>query len=283
MMTVIGGAVADPTLQALKDKHRAMWALGDYPALAAEVIAELGPTLVDAVGVAPGERVLDVAAGSGNAAVPAALAGADVVASDLTPALLDAGRRSAAARGATLDWREADAEALPFADDAFDVVLSCVGVMFAPRHAAAAWELTCVCRPGGRIGLIAWTPGGFIGQMFAAMKPYAPAPPPGAQPPPLWGDEQHVRDLLGDRVAGVRAERRTLTVDAFATPEEFRDYFKARYGPTIAVYRAVADDPDRTAALDADLAALGARFARTAGGRTVLDWEYLLVTADVRG
>jgi SAM-dependent methyltransferase len=280
MMTVIGGVDAD---RALKDKHRAMWALGDYPALAAEVIADLGPTLVDAVGVAPGERVLDVAAGSGNAAVPAALAGATVVASDLTPALLDAGRRSAEARGVTIDWQEADAEALPYDDAAFDVAMSCVGIMFAPHHATAAAELVRVVRPGGRIGLLSWTPSGFIGRMFAAMKPYAPAPPPGAQAPPLWGDEQHVRELLGDAVTDVRVERRRLTVDAFGTPEEFRDYFASHYGPTIAVYRAVGDDPERVAALDADLVELArAADEGEAGGPTVLGWEYLLVTARVR-
>ncbi|WP_282945573.1 class I SAM-dependent methyltransferase [Cellulomonas endometrii] len=284
MMTVIGGPVqAGPTAPdwgAVKDKHRAMWALGDYPSLAAEVIADLGPALVGVLGVRPGERVLDVAAGSGNAAVPAALAGAQVVASDLTPALLAAGERVARERGATLDWQEADAEDLPYADGSFDVVMSCVGVMFAPRHEAAAAELTRVCRPGGRIGLIAWTPAGFIGQMFATMKPYAPPPPAGAQPPPLWGDEQHVRGLLGERVRDVRVERRTIRVERFTTPEEFRDYFASRYGPTIAVYRAVADDPDRVAALDQALVELARWFDRAAPGQPlVLDWEYLLVTA----
>jgi SAM-dependent methyltransferase len=284
MMTVIGGPVdAAPAAfdwRAVKDKHRTMWALGDYPALAAEVIADLGPVLVEALGIRTGERVLDVAAGSGNAAVPAALAGARVVASDLTPALLAAGERVARERGATLDWQEADAEALPYADGSFDVVMSCVGVMFAPRHEAAAAELTRVCRPGGRIGLIAWTPEGFIGQMFAAMKPYAPPPPPGATPPPRWGDEQHVRDLLGDRVEDVQVERRTLRVGLFGTPEEFREYFVSHYGPTIAVYRAIADDPERVAALDAALVELARRFDQAAPGEPlVLDWEYLLVTA----
>lgn len=265
----------------LKARHRTMWALGDYPAVANELIPELGSILVAASGVRPGDRVLDVAAGTGNAAIPAALAGGSVVASDLTPELLDTGRRLAAQRGAQLEWREADAEALPFADGEFDVVLSCVGVMFAPHHRASVDELLRVCRPGGTLGLLSWTPEGFIGQMFATMKPYAAAPPPGAQPPPLWGREDHVRALLGNRVTDVVARRQSVRVDRFRRPEEFRDYFKACYGPTIATYRGIADEPERVAALDRDLADLARRHdAGTA--RTALDWEYLLLTARKR-
>lgn len=159
----------------LKVRHRAMWASGDYPAVATQVIAGLGPTLVEAVGVRAYEVVLDIAAGSGNASIPAAKKGAEVVASDLTPELFDVGRQLAAEERVELSWREADAESLPFADSSFDVVMSCVGVMFAPHHQESADELIRVCRPGGRIGLINWTPTGFIGRMFATMKPYAPA------------------------------------------------------------------------------------------------------------
>ena len=165
--------------RALKAKHRTMWALGNYDAVATEIIADLGSILVDAAGIEPGNRVLDVAAGSGNVAIPAAQTGASVVASDLTPELLDIGRRRAEAAGIELRWETGDAEALPYADGEFDAVLSCVGVMFAPHHQAAADELVRVCRPGGTIGLISWTPAGFIGQMFATMKPYAPPPPRG--------------------------------------------------------------------------------------------------------
>jgi ubiquinone/menaquinone biosynthesis C-methylase UbiE len=261
----------------LKDKHRALWSLGDYPAVAAEVIPATGPRLVEALGVHDGQRVLDVAAGSGNAAVAAARAGAEVVASDLAPALLEAGRREAESLGIQLQWQEADAEALPYADGEFDVVMSCVGVMFAPHHQAAAEELVRVCRPGGSIGLLSWTPQGFIGQMFATMKPYAPPPPPGAQPPPLWGDEEHVRSLLGDRVTDVVARTEVLTVDRFTSAEQMRDFFKQAYGPTIAVYRNLQDDPDRAATLDHALVELANRFFASA--TSTMSWEYLLLTA----
>ncbi len=267
--------------RALKARHRTMWALGDYPTVAGDVIPELGPVLVAATGVGRGDRVLDVAAGTGNAAVPAALTGADVVASDLTPELFAAGREFAARHGAQLEWEEGDAEALPYADATFDVVLSCVGVMFAPHHQQAADELIRVSRPGGRIGLLSWTPQGFVGELFATMKPYVPPPPPGAQPPPLWGDEDHVRALLGDRVTDVVARRQTLTVDRFATPEAFRTFWKAVYGPTIVAYRTIGDDPERAAALDRDLDALAARYDRGTDA-TVMDWEYLLFTARTR-
>ncbi|HXV91743.1 MAG TPA: methyltransferase domain-containing protein, partial [Pseudonocardia sp.] len=157
------------TDRALKARHRAMWALGDYPVVGNEVIAELGPVLVAASGVRRGDRVLDVAAGSGNVAVPAARTGAEVVASDLTPELFPAGREYAARAGVELTWEEGDAEALPYPDGSFDVVLSCVGVMFAPHHQQAADELVRVCRPGGTIGLISWTPEGFVGELFRTM------------------------------------------------------------------------------------------------------------------
>ena len=265
--------------RALKAKHRMMWALGDYPVVASRLISALGPVLVEAVGVKRGDRVLDIAAGSGNSAIPAALAGGDVIASDLTPELLDVGRQEAAERGAELRWQEADAEALPFTDGSFDTVMSCVGVMFAPHHQDTADELLRVCRPGGTIGLVNWTPEGFIGRMFSVMKQYAPPPPPGAQPPPLWGQEEHVRTLLGGRVSGVEARRQTIRVDAFAEPEEFREFFKAVYGPTIAVYRNIADDQKKTAALDQALDELAGSALRDGA----MDWEYLLLTAHRSG
>ena len=200
----------------LKAKHRTMWGLGNYASVASDVIAATGPALVEATGIGPDDRVLDIAAGSGNASFPAAATGAEVVASDLSPVLLDVGRAQDA--DGRITWEEADAEALPYDDASFDAVISCVGVMFAPHHQAAADELLRVSRPGAKIGLLSWTPEGFIGQMFATMKPYAPPPPPGAQPPPLWGSEDHVRELFGDRVEDVVATKRRLHVDRFARP-----------------------------------------------------------------
>ncbi|MGV0814091.1 methyltransferase domain-containing protein [Mycolicibacterium boenickei] len=268
----MNSVITDAELEA---KHRALWALGDYAVIAANIVRPLGPVLVEASGIGSGDRVLDVAAGTGNVAIPAAATGAQVTASDLCPELVEQGRRLAAEAGVTVEWAEANAEALPYADDSFDAVLSCIGVMFAPHHQQAADELVRVCRPGGRIGLISWTPEGFIGKLFATMKPYVPAPPPGVSPPPLWGGEDHVRTLLGDRVGELTSERRELDVDAFPDGAAFRDYFKANYGPTISAYRAIAADADRVAALDEEIAALGDRYLTGSS----MPWEYLLTVA----
>ena len=260
--------------QGLKARHRALWALGDYREVATDLIPTLGERVVEAAGVTAGQRVLDVAAGAGNAAIPAARRGAEVVASDLTPELLESGRD--AVGSLPIRWEVGDAEALPYGDGEFDAVVSCVGVMFAPHHQVAADELVRVCRPGGTISLLSWTPAGFIGQMFATMKPFAPVPPRDTQPPLLWGDEQHVRALLGDRARDVAARTELLTVDRFGSGEEFRDFFKLRYGPTIATYRAVAEDPELVAQLDGALVALARRHGVDGGTMT---WEYLLLTA----
>ena len=263
----------------LKAKHRALWASGDYPAVAAELIPELGPRLVWACDVRTGQRVLDVAAGSGNAAIPAAEAGAIVTASDLTPELFEAGRAVAAERGAELDWVEADAEAMPFADNSFDVVMSCVGAMFAPHHQVTADELIRVVRPGGTIAMINWTPEGLIGNLFATMKPYAPAPPVGACPPPLSGDGDHVRELFADKVTGT-TRRETVLIDHCASPLEFREYWKRNYGPVIAAYRFNEDRPERAAELDRDFLTLLENWNTATGqSSTAYQAEYLLVTA----
>ncbi|WP_064441938.1 class I SAM-dependent methyltransferase [Hoyosella altamirensis] len=265
--------------QSLKAKHRAIWASGNYPKVAAELIPELGPVAVKAAGITAGQRVLDIAAGSGNASIPAALNGARVVASDLTPELFDAGRAAASERGVSVDWVEADAEALPFADNEFDAVISVVGVMFAPHHQQTADEMVRVCKPGGVVAMINWTPEGLIGQLFATMRPYAPAPPPGASPAPLWGSESHVRDLFGGSVTDLVLERRTLTTPPQLTsPQEFREFFKTNYGPAIAVYNSLA--PDQQAALDSDFARfLSNSSARISDSPARWEMEYLLVTA----
>jgi SAM-dependent methyltransferase len=233
----------------LKNRHRAMWASGDYPGMVETFLLPLGPRLVEACGIQSGDRVLDVAAGTGNASIPAAERGAKVTASDLTPELLEAGRGRAEAEGLELEWAEADAENLPFDEGSFDVVMSSIGAMFAPHHQDVADELVRVCRPGGTIGMLNWTPEGMIGALFRTMGPFAPPPPQGAQPPPLWGNEEHLRDLFGERVEWRTLERDLLEVTAFERPGDYGEHFKAKYGPTIAA-RANAEKDGREAELD---------------------------------
>jgi SAM-dependent methyltransferase len=237
----------------VKARARAMWASGDFPRVARETIPEVGPALVAAAGIRTGMKVLDVGAGSGATSIPAALAGGDVVASDLTPELLEAGRSAAVASGVALRWVEADAEALPFADASFDVVLSSFGAMFAPRHQVVADELLRVTRPGGTIAMANWTPQGWVGQFFLTLLPYMPPPPPGALPPVAWGVEDHVRALFGDGVSELTATPRVQRLDRFAAPEAVVAYYRDNFGPTVMAYAAAAADPERRAALDADL------------------------------
>jgi ubiquinone/menaquinone biosynthesis C-methylase UbiE len=238
----------------LKSRHRAMWSSGDYPLMVETFLVPIGERLVDAIGLSPGARVLDIASGTGNAALPAARKGAKVTASDLTPSLLEAGRERAEAEGLELEWVEADAENLPFEDASFDVVMSTIGVMFAPHHQNAADELVRVARPGGTIGLLSWTPEGMIGALFRLMKPFAPPPPPGVQPAPLWGSEEHLRGLLGDRVTLDKVEKGVLEVTAFRQAGDYGAHFKSCYGPTIAT-RANAEREGRAAELDEALEA----------------------------
>jgi SAM-dependent methyltransferase len=197
------------------------------------------------------------------------------VASDLTPELLEAGRRRPDAEGLGIEWVAADAEQLPFDDAAFDVVFSCIGVMFAPHHEAAADELVRVCRPGGRIGLLSWTPDGMLGALFATMKPFAPAPPPGAQAPPLWGDEHHLSELFDGRVTFSTAHRDVLEITAFAHARDYGEHFKAFYGPTIAA-RANAAREGRAAEFDAALDAFCDTWNLGTGQRARFEKEYLL-------
>src|SRR5215210_4661414 len=190
-----GIEMAVTEIDALKGAHRATWAAGDYAAVA-EVIDEVPPRhLLDAVGIEPGQDVLDVATGTGNVALRAAAAGASATGLDLTPELFATARRRARELEVAIDWVEGDAEELPFEDDRFDRVLSAFGVQFAPRHQIVAHELAGVVRPGGRIGLVNWTPEGVIGELFKIMGRYLPAPPAFASPPPLWGSTAHVRSL----------------------------------------------------------------------------------------
>jgi SAM-dependent methyltransferase len=265
----------------LKSRHRKMWASGDYPGMVETFLLPLGTRLVEACGIGPGQRVLDVATGTGNAAIPAAQTGAEVIASDLVPEMLEAGRRRAEAAGAELEWTVGDAEDLPFEDDSFDVVMSSIGAMFAPRHQAVADEFVRVCRPGGTIGMLCWTPEGMIGALFRTMGPYAPPPPPGAQPPPLWGSEEHLRELFGDRVDFGTLERTMLEVTAFADPHDYGEHFKEKYGPTI-VARANAVGDGREAEFDAALDDFCDEWNLGSDTGARFDQEYLTAVGVVR-
>ena len=249
------------------------WALGDYHRFAKDMIWSFGPTLVAACGIGPGMRVLDVAAGTGNVAIRAARAGADVVASDLEPAQFEAGRREARACGVELEWVQADAAALPFAAGEFDVVTSSAGAIFAPDHQAVADELVRVCRPGGTIGLITFTPEGMAGEFFELFGRYMP---PVAQPPILWGVEEHVRKLFGDRLAPLELRRAEYVEHSPGGPQGFIDYYKQTFGPVVAIY----DNLDAEGRAELDRAALA--FAErwntgTPGGPAALPVEYLLI------
>ena len=235
--------------------------------------------LVEACGISPGQRLLDVAAGTGNTAIRAAQAGADVVASDLTPENFEAGRREAKAQGVELEWVEADAEALPFADGEFDVVTSSFGAIFAPHHQAVADEMLRVCRPGGAIGMLNFTPEGLISDFFGALAPFMPPPPLGALPPQLWGSEEHVRELFGDRLGSLEMTRCDY-LERADSPRDYCELFKQTFGPVVATYASLADDPDRTAALDRDFLDFATRSNRgVPEGPAEYAYEYLLVVA----
>lgn len=218
----------------LKHAHRVTWAAGDY-AKVAEVIDAVPPQhLLDLVGIAPGQLVLDVATGSGNVALRAARAGAIVIGLDLAPELFEAARRRAAEWDVSVEWREGDAEDLPFDDDHFDHVLSVFGVQFAPRHAVAARELVRVCKPGGVIGLINWTPASQVGRLLDIISRYLPPPPPFASPPPQWGEEDHVRRLFSG--TGVKLEfHHGLNPWQFPSAEAYTGFMEDYYGPMVKV------------------------------------------------
>ena len=266
-----------------KAAERSMWALGDYHRFATETVWEVGPVLVAACGISAGQRVLDVAAGTGNVAIRAAEAGAQVVASDLTPENFEAGRREARARGVELEWVEADAEALPFGDGEFDVVTSSFGAIFAPDHQAVADELLRVCRPGGTIGLLTFTPEGLAADFFGLFARYARPPAPEALPPVLWGSEEHVRELFAGSVDSLDLTRHEY-VERAASPEDYVELFNETFGPVIAVRALVAAEPDRAAALDREFDEFARRANRgTPGAPAEYPYEYLLVVARKRG
>lgn len=265
-----------PTERTTAPPAKSPWALGDYHRFAKATIWEIGPILVEACAVTAGQRVLDVAAGTGNTAIRAALRGANVVASDITPQNFPAGRAEAAAQGATLDWVEADAQALPFDDAEFDVVTSSFGAIFAPNHQAVANEMARVCRPGGIIGMTAFAPDGLAGPFFGLFGPYLPPPPPEAEPPVLWGDEEHVRRLFGDRLDLELTPR--SYVERAASPEAYRDLFLETFGPAVAVRSGLTDDPDRASQFERDLLEFAVRFnTGPAGGEAEYVYDYLLI------
>lgn len=262
----------------LKDRHRATWAAGDYGAVADRLVIEIGPRIVDRIGVRSDSEVLDVATGTGNAAIPAAAAGARVIGLDLVPDLLAVARRRAADAGVAVEWLEGDAEDLPFEDGRFDVVLSTLGVQFAPDHGLTARELARVCRPGGRIGLCNWTPEGYIGRFFATLSPYMPPPPAGVSPPPLWGSEAHVEGLFAG--TGVTLEFDRSTVDfEHDSPAAFIDFMATDYGPLVKAREALAPQ-GRWEDLRGELVSLSESLNTARDGRFLVPSEYLVVIGE---
>lgn len=261
-----------------KEAARRMWALGDYHRFAVRTVWEVGPVLIEACGVGPGQRVLDVAAGTGNAAIRAAEKGARVVASDLTPENFEAGRREADLRGVELEWREGDAEALPFADEGFDVVTSVFGAIFAPHHQTVAHELLRVCRSGGVIGMTSFRPRGVAKAFFELVGRYAPPPPPDASPPLLWGEEDHVRRLFGSGLASVEMQPRTYVERSPGGPDEYRELFTSTFGPVIAIRSSLEEEPERLAAFDREFEDFTTRWNQgSPGGPAEYLYDYLLV------
>ena len=260
----------------LKTKHRAMWASGDYPAMVETFLLPLGPRLVEAAGITAGQRVLDVAAGTGNTSIPAAQTGASVVASDLTTELLEAGQRRPEAQGLdNLEWVTADAENLPFDSDAFDVVVSSIGVMFAPHHQQAADELVRVCKPGGTIGLMCWTPEGILGESLPHDEAVRAAAPAGRTAPAFVGSEEHLTGLFGERVEFHTLTREDLVITAFPQARGYGEHFKAYYGPTIAARKnAVANGQE--AEFDAALDVFCDTYSSGDDGAARFDQEYLI-------
>lgn len=261
-----------PDLEAIKQRQRATWGTGDYAMVGTQIII-VSENLIESLDLRSTERVLDVATGSGNAALAAARRGCEVVGVDYVPSLLDRARTRAGAEQLAehITWIEGDAEALPVEDASFDVVTSVFGSMFAPNHHRTADELLRACRPGGRIGLVSHTPEGFIGRLFKVNGKHVP-PPAGVMPPVLWGSEDHLRTLFGDRAAEIRSQKRHV-VFRYPSPEAYVEYWRRWYGPTIKAFEAL-DDAGK-AALERDILELIGEFNRAGDGTMVVPSEYL--------
>jgi len=265
-------------LEAVKQRQQTMWASGDFHAVAA-MIQPVAEDLVEAVDPRADWRILDVATGSGNAALAASRRGADVVGIDYVPALLARGRRRAEAEGLDIELVEGDAESIPFPDASFDAVVSVFGAMFAPDQEKAAAELARVCRPGGRIGLATWTPDGFIGEMLKVVAAHVP-PAPGVASPLLWGTRAHVGSMFGDTIEGLAVRERTFTF-RFRSAEAFVTFFRDYYGPTLKAFEAVGDDG--VDELFADLVALVRKYAGTSEGPVAIPARWLETVATRSG
>jgi len=267
-----------PDLGAVKQRQQRAWASGDFHAVGARIVL-VAERLVDAADLQAGWRVLDVATGSGNAAIAAARLGSTAVGVDYVPSLLARGRLRAAAEGLSVELLVGDAEALPFPDASFDAVTSVFGSMFAPDHEQAAAELLRVTRPGGTIALANWTPDGFLGDFFRTMAAHVP-PPAGVRSPMLWGAEGYLRGLFGDGIASLEAEERTFTF-RFGSAEEFVSFFRTWYGPTLKAFASL--EPSAQEALERDLVALAGRHDRLGSGDAIaIPATYLEVVATRR-
>ena len=263
-------------IQAVKDAHRKTWASGDYARIA-ELVTDVGERVVERAGVQAGSDVLDVAAGTGNASIPAARAGAQVIATDLTPELFTAGRQRASKAGVQVEWLAADAEDLPFEDERFDYVLSSLGVQFVPRHEVVASELVRVCRGGGTIVLGNWAADGYIGRFWTIMGPYLPPPPDFAQPPADWGRSEHVEQLFAEYPVDLTSERYALDFEADSA-EAFIDTLADYYGPLLQA-RNKLTATGRWEALRDELIALSNEMNAADDGHFRAPSEYLVTLA----
>jgi len=257
-------------LKALKARQQAAWSSGDY-ALIGTTLQIVGEDLCEAVDIRSGQKVLDIAAGNGNVSLAAARRWCDVVATDYVPALLERARERAAAERLPIEFREADAESLPFQDGSFDVVVSTFGVMFTPDQDRAAAEMVRVCKRGGRIGLANWTPEGFIGQLFKTIGKHVP-PPPGAKSPALWGTRARIAELFEPHATSVKSAQRNF-VFRYRSPEHWLEVFRTYYGPVLKTFAAL--EPAAQAPLQRDLMALIDQFNRSGDGTMVVPGEYL--------